>query len=231
MYTKGIYTRFFSRFLTAALLLVLSQKCGHLKQDDTIQNIYMTARTKPLALLCFSKEDLDKVIADPRELGFLANEGKCFLEEEPKKVKVTARLGSSDTNKVKSYAVYMQNLKQEAHVLSDQLIFTEIWQRVFVPKERLLFNCKTSKQCKKLVDKLEKGGERPKELARMQRTNSSRIPFQRRGSQEDSQEVFLGRLTPLQKQDKNEKHSAARSERPKPRLYPRFFAQPLFNWR
>ena len=189
----------------AVLFLVLSQKCECSKKDSNAYNIYVMAKIKPLTLLCFAKEDLEKVMLDPEELGFLANEGKCFLEEKAKKVRLIASLASPVSDKAKLYTISMQGLKQEVHVVSEQLIFTEIWQRVFIPEERLLFNCKTSRQCEELVDKLEKGEEVPKELGQIQVTKSKEI-------------------SASQKNGKDEQHSA-RPEKPRARLYPFFF-----NW-
>ena len=203
--------KIYSKLLVVLLLLSFNQKCEYSKGDDKTHNVYMIAQSKPLALLCYAKEDLEKIMAEPGELGFLANEGKCFLEENSKKLKVIARFNSSrsSSNETKVYALVMQDSKRQAYIVSKQLVFTEIWQRVFMPKERFLFNCKTSKQCQDIVDQLEQGKAVPRELARMQKASSK--------------EIHSEKGWPSQKKARDDQPSATDLKHPRRRLYPIFF--------
>lgn len=169
------------------------------------------AKIKPLSLLCFAKEDLEKVIVDPRKLGFLANEGKCFLEEKAKNAKVITRLSSSAERKDYSIlAVLMDGLEEPAHLVSKNLVFGKIWQRVLIPEERLLSKCATKEQCKDTLDRLEKEKRAQKKLngEQVKRAKKNRI------SKEHSTE------------ENSLENSLEKTKKLLPRLYPLFF-----NWR
>ena len=151
-------------FFFCALPILLSQKfsCSPKREKKNTYNVYLKANTKALSLLCFQKEDLERVIEEPAQLGFLANDGKCFLQEKSRELRVIGRPEPSD--KFKFYKVSLENLKQEAYIVREQLTFTELWRRIFIPKERFISKCKTNEECEERLIKLEKQEEESEKI-------------------------------------------------------------------
>ena len=146
---------YYRAIFSCALLFFFNENCS--KEHKAMHNIYMKAEIKPLTLLCFEREDLESVIKDPRKLGFLANDGKCFLQEKSLKVRIIERADASAENKL--YKLHLETLKKQAYIHREQLNFTEIWKRIFIPKERFVSKCKTNKECEEILTQLQEEEE------------------------------------------------------------------------